>query len=930
MTRRPCSIRWQIVLIACGAVAIFAGAAIFHAVSTEVRALERSAEADGIRLVQTLAANSATQVLANDPTALNDSIGLVRGARAVRYAMVFAPDGRVLAHTDPRQTGTITGDYSSLGLADGPRAARIIVHASPVADAVAPVQAQGVVIGWARVGLDRNAVLEGRTRAILLGVFVLCAAVLAAGLLAAALANRLIRRLSSLNAIAESFGLDGVKPPAGTDELQSATRIFETVAAAFVKMEVDLRESGEQLQDVSQKFKDVLACLPDAVILCDHSPGRRSRIQIADLNPAAEAQFGTSAAIAPGRLIETVLPPERRAVLMPLLAACFETGNPAACEEHLPDESGGLDVETAFIPVKDENGAVRRVVIVSRDIGERKRLAKSLHVFRAALENCPVPVFMTSADGVIEYVNPAFCANTQYTAAEAVGQTPRIVRGEGSSGDYVRLWRTILSGAVWRGSFNNKRKDGSLHWVDATIAPISGGDGRITQFVAYHQDISGRMAAEKRAEFLSHYDPLTGLPNRLLGKDRLEQAMALSDRTRCKAAAILLDVDSFKQINGSLGEYSGDSVLKGVAERLADGLRKTDTIARLSGDEFLIVLSNVRDNAAVTAVAASILDRMARPFNVGGQEVRISVSAGIAVYPDDGKESDTLLGKAGMALKASKEAGKNTYRFFARDMNAHAGEYLSLRAKLQNALTQQEFAIYYQPQIDLKSGRVKGVEAFLRWNSPDLGSVSPDRFGPVAEDSGLIVPIGNWMLREACRQVAAWQKLGHAGLSVAVNLSLVQLRGGDITGAVKRAVEEAKLDPSCLELEVAESILMKDAGPVLSAVRCLKALGVTLSIDEFGTGYSSLSYLKRYGASKVKIDPSFIRDLTDDVNSEAVVDAIVHMARSLGMTTIAEGVEDGEVLDVLRHRDCDGVQGIFYAQPLPAAELRAFLTAPRS
>jgi diguanylate cyclase (GGDEF)-like protein len=438
-------------------------------------------------------------------------------------------------------------------------------------------------------------------------------------------------------------------------------------------------------------------------------------------------------------------------------------------------------------------------------------------------------------------------------------------------------------------------------------------------------------ASEERLAFLAQHDSLTGLPNGVLASDRLEWAIGYANRSNCLAAVIHIDIDGFKRINDTLGHSVGDALIKAVAERLQLCSRMTDTLCRQSGDEFLLVLSEVPDPELITNIANCTLEQMAHPFTVDEHELAITVSLGVAVYPDDGDNWETLFQKAEIGMYSAKEAGRNTYKFFTEHMNKDAGEYLHLRTCLQKALEREEFVLYYQPQINLKTGRVAGVEALIRWNSPELGLVSPQRFIPLAEESGLIVPISDWVLKEACRQAAAWRSAGLPEMIVAVNLSAVQFRNGDVVSSVKQALAQAALDPAFLELEMTESILIKDTANVLLTVHDLKALGLTLSIDDFGTGYSSLSYLKRLAVDKVKIDQSFVRDINEDANSGAIVNAIVQMALSLGLTTIAEGVESKSVLEAVRKCGCDEVQGYYYARPMPADQISVFLdTVPGS
>ena len=429
-----------------------------------------------------------------------------------------------------------------------------------------------------------------------------------------------------------------------------------------------------------------------------------------------------------------------------------------------------------------------------------------------------------------------------------------------------------------------------------------------------------RSQSAARLEFLAQHDPLTELPNRLLVKDRLQHVLARASRTGSKAALLFLDLDHFKTINDSLGHPVGDLLLQAVAGRLDECVRDTDMLSRLGGDEFVIILSDIDRPGDITIVAEKILERLAHAFAIEGNDITTSLSIGIAVFPDDGADFDALLKKADTAMYQAKEAGRNTYRFYTEQMNIDAGEHLRMRHWLRQALEHGHLVLHYQPQFDLGSGRLVGAEALVRLQHPDSGLVAPDRFIRIAEDSGQIVAIGTWVLREACRQAAAWHRGGLPGLVVAVNLSAVQFIHGDLEQCVDAALAESGLDPACLELELTEAILIADTENVLAVVQRLSARGVKFSIDDFGTGYSSLAYLKRFAVQKLKIDQSFVRDIASDADAAAIVGAIVQMAHGLGLKAIAEGVEDAAALAFLGERQCDEVQGYHFGRPVPAEE----------
>ena len=469
---------------------------------------------------------------------------------------------------------------------------------------------------------------------------------------------------------------------------------------------------------------------------------------------------------------------------------------------------------------------------------------------------------------------------------------------------------------------------GMVRTFSISGTPIFDEQGVFRGYRGVGSDISDRKAAEQRIEYLAYHDALTGLPNRLLVQDRFVQALAQAERNHTRIALVYLDLDNFKAINDSLGHEAGDELLREVARRLRACVRDSDTISRQGGDEFLLMLCDLPDTEVAAAIVLKIMDRLQEPVQLGTQELSTSASIGVAIGPQDGQDFETLRKKADMAMYRSKEAGRNAYHFFDPTMDAEAGEHLLMRNGLRRALERNEFLLHYQPQYDLASGELTGVEALIRWLHPELGLVPPGRFIGVAEESGLIVPIGDWVLREACQQAMRWQRAGLPSMTLSVNLSAIQFKRGNVEQSVRRALAESGLSAKLLELELTESILLQNVDSVLSSVRALKQLGVKLAIDDFGTGYSSLSYLKRLDIDQLKIDQSFVRDLASDPDDAAIVRAIIQMARSLNLRTVAEGVESEQISDQLRAFGCDAAQGYFYSRPVPAPEIERLLTLP--
>ncbi|WP_247871664.1 MULTISPECIES: EAL domain-containing protein [unclassified Azospirillum] len=573
-------------------------------------------------------------------------------------------------------------------------------------------------------------------------------------------------------------------------------------------------------------------------------------------------------------------------------------------------------------------GALVWVLLLRRQVESKTQSLRTAVAALTASEERVRTIFDSVTDAILIHdldSGAILEGNRRMKEMYRVGDTPLsdINVGMLSSGvppytreDAAACIRKAADGEPQLFEWHARRLDGSLFWVEVSLrrAVIDGNDRRLLVLV---RDITERKAAQERMEYLSRHDALTLLPNRVLVQDRTEQALARSERNGRLVALVACGLDRFKTVNDSLGHAVGDALLRAVAERLKAAVRDTDTVSRGGGDEFILLLSGQSDIDSVVETVASLHEAMAEPFQVGGHELTVTLSSGVALAPADGKDFATLLKNADTALHHAKAAGRDTHRFYAEAMNAEAVAHLSTRSGLRRALDRGEFLIHYQPQVSLESGAVTGAEALLRWNHPDKGMVPPGDFIPIAEDSGLIVPIGAWVLTEACRQAAAWHARG-LSLSVAVNLSALQLQRNDLVATVTRALTDSGLDPLLLELELTESMLIQNTDLVMDNLRRIKAMGVQVSIDDFGTGYSNLSYIGRLAVDKLKIDRSFVADLTSNHDSAKITAAVIQMAHSLNLTAVAEGVEDAETLEALRTLRCDVAQGYYLGRPGPA------------
>lgn len=627
-----------------------------------------------------------------------------------------------------------------------------------------------------------------------------------------------------------------------------------------------------------------------------------------------------------GQSVETLLGSETfEHVVKPNLDRCFSGESVHYQEEfQLYDKRRYLDV--VYSPYRDPQNVVLGAVVSVRDITElresQEKVNQAAEVFRSTIEG----VTITDLEGTILDVNDAFCSITGYSRDEVLGNNPRILQsGRHDEAFYQEMWNSILVTGNWRGEIWNRRKDGLVYPELLTISTVKNDQDDPIGYVAVFNDITATKQAENRLEYLAHHDPLTGLPNRLLFNSRLNQSIRHSEREHKKLAVVFIDLDRFKNVNDSLGHACGDQLLIELSTRLSASVRSDDTVARLSGDEFVVLLENVGDANQVAGVVRKLTDTFNEPFLIGEQHLRMTCSLGVTLFPEDGRTDTDLLRNADAAMYRAKEAGRNTFEFYSQEMTVAAFEHVFIENALRSALEQQQFELFYQPQIDLEQGQFCGVEALIRWHHPEQGVIPPSRFIPVAEKSGLIRDIDTWVLMEATRQASEWDKMGVAYKRVAVNVSGAQIQQRGFASTVGLALAQSHLAAAKLEIEVTEGYVMQRREESIRQLQQLHDMGVSVAIDDFGTGYSSLAYLKQLPVDRLKIDRSFIGDIPKDANDEAITEAIVAMGRALGLTVIAEGVENQQQLNYLRRIGCREAQGYLYSRPVNPTSLVAVL-----
>jgi diguanylate cyclase (GGDEF)-like protein/PAS domain S-box-containing protein len=628
---------------------------------------------------------------------------------------------------------------------------------------------------------------------------------------------------------------------------------------------------------------------------------------------------------------ETRVHPDDMPLVLADVGRLLDGSAPAYSNEHrmrCKDGSYKWILDRGKVIERDDGGNPLRVIGTHTDLTALRLRDAELQLYANLFMHSLEGVMICGPDTNILAINQSFTEITGYSQIEVQGKRPSLLSsGRHDAAFFKELWRQVNALGRWQGEIWNRRKDGSqfLEWLTINVDRDS--DGGVRHYYAIFSDITERKATEQRLMHLTHYDALTDLPNRLQLNDRFKRALADAQRHRGTLALLYVDLDRFRHINESLGHSIGDQLLVEVSRRLAQAVGKDDTVSRHGGDEFTVLLPEA-DADAAAHMAQSLLDALAAPVELSTQQLMVSASIGIATYPADGKDVDALRQASDVAMYRAKQDGGNMYRFHSASMQQQVSKTLQTENALHRALRDQEFELHYQPQIEMSSGRVVGCEALLRWRDPVVGMRSPAEFIPVAEECGLILPIGAWVIRTAAAQCKAWRDGGFGQISVAVNVSALQFRQESFVQQVKQALADSGLPASALDIELTESAVAEDPERATELIQTLHDLGVQLSIDDFGTGYSSLSHLKRFNIHKLKIDQSFVRDLMKDADSASIVQAVISMSANLGLSSIAEGVETAEQAAWLRERGCNEAQGYLFARPMDATAFSRWMAAP--
>ena len=704
----------------------------------------------------------------------------------------------------------------------------------------------------------------------------------------------------------------------------NAQMLRSNIEMALHRHEVD--------QALESCYSTTLASIGDAVISFDHEG------KIRYLNAMAEALSGWKAKEAVKRhlsdvfiLINTGI--DKDEPIDPLIFMDQQTLLSLSGSFELQSKFGtSIPIKLNIIPIKSKDADVEGEagIIIFSDKREHLVNERQSKMAEKIFDNSIEGIVLTDNELHIQQINKTFTEVTGYEFSEVVGKTPAILQSGHHDDDfYKNMWATLRRTGMWQGQIFNRRKNGDVYPEWLSIYSIKNKNGDVINYIGLFSDLSEKKMTQDHIHQLAHYDALTGLPNRLLFMERLKQSIVMARRRESTLALFFLDLDGFKKINDSMGHDSGDFLLQEVALRLKKHMRESDTVSRLGGDEFTVIIDGYDQISDILIIANKILKELAVEFKIGERSVYITGSIGISIYPNDGHDMGELIKNADTAMYAAKEKGKNRYEFYDYEMNRKTLERLTLESCLHRAYNESEFMVYYQPKINLLNNKVDGAEALIRWNHPTLGFISPSQFIPLAEETGMIALIGEWVLRQVCRDLRGWETRGLNGLNVSVNLSAIQFRDPNLVKILDTVISQEGVDVHSLEMEITESMLMNDVQRSIAMMKQLKEMGLSLSIDDFGTGYSSLKYLKEFPVDILKIDKSFIDEISNNSDDRMIVKAVIDLAHNLGMEVIAEGVEKLKQVEFLMQNGCHKVQGFYFSKAVDANAFYDFVIENR-